>query len=191
MVLSGILCQHRFGGRFEDKDVTAQAKITLRRWRDSDLDSLVRYANNCAVWLNLRDRFPHPYTRGDAQGWIALCKSEQEPVLQFAIDLDGEAIGGVGLEKLDDVHRMTAEIGYWVAEPFWGRGIATAAVIETTAYAFARFLFERIQATVFGWNPRSARVLEKAGYALEGRLRNSIFKDGRLTDSLLYARLRH
>jgi hypothetical protein len=78
-----------------------------------------------------------------------------------------------------------------VAEPFWGRSIATAALIETTAYAFVRFPFERIQATVFGWNPRSARVLEKAGYALEGRLRNSIFKDGRLTDSLLYARFRN
>lgn len=171
--------------------MTTQAKITLRRWRESDLDSLVRYANNRAVWLNLRDRFPHPYTRGDAEGWIALCKSEPEPALQFAIDLDGEAIGGVGLENLDDVYRMTANIGYWVAEPFWGRSIATAALIETTAYAFARFRFERIQATVFGWNPRSARVLEKAGYALEGRLRNSIFKDGRLTDSLLYARFRN
>jgi ribosomal-protein-alanine N-acetyltransferase len=190
MLLSDVLCRDRFGGHREDKDVTAQAKITLRRWRDGDLDSLVRYANNRAVWLNLRDRFPHPYTRGDAEGWIALCKSEQEPALQFAIELDGEAIGGVGLENLDDVYRMTADIGYWVAEPFWGRGIATAAVIETTAYAFARFPFERIQAMVFGWNQRSARVLEKAGYALEGTFRNSIFKDGRLTDSLVYARLR-
>jgi [ribosomal protein S5]-alanine N-acetyltransferase len=170
--------------------VTAAAKIALRRWRDSDLDSLVRHANNRAVWLNLRDRFPHPYTRSDAEGWISLCKSEREPVLQFAIDLDGEAIGGVGLENLSDVYRLTANIGYWVAEPFWGMSIATAAVIETTAYAFARFPFERIQATVFGWNPRSARVLEKAGYTLEGRLGNSIFKDGRLTDSLLYARFR-
>ena len=140
MLLSDVLYRDRFGGHREDKDVTAQAKITLRRWRDGDLDSLVRYANNRAVWLNLRDRFPYPYTRGDAEGWIALCKSEQEPALQFAIELDGEAIGGVGLENLDDVYRMTADIGYWVAEPFWGRGIATTAVIETTAYAFARSL---------------------------------------------------
>jgi ribosomal-protein-alanine N-acetyltransferase len=170
--------------------MSSRANPTLRPWRESDLDGLARYANNHAVWINLRDRFPHPYTRDDAELWIARCQSQHEPILQFAIDLDGEAIGGIGLETFPDVHRMTAEIGYWVAEPFWGRGIATAALIEATDYAFATFPFARLQAMVFGWNLRSARVLEKAGYLLEGTLRQSIFKDGWLTDSLMYARLR-
>jgi RimJ/RimL family protein N-acetyltransferase len=170
--------------------MAASNKISLRRWRDVDVDALERHANNRAVWLNLRDLFPHPYTRKDAEAWIAHCSNLQEPILQFAIDLDGEPVGGIGLETFGDVHRLTAEVGYWVAEPFWGRGIATAALIETTAYAFDRFPFERLQAMVFAWNSRSARVLEKAGYTLEGTLQRSIFKDGRLIDSLLYARVR-
>jgi len=91
---------------------------------------------------------------------------------------------------LDDVDCKTTEIGYWLGEPFWGRGIATAALKQTTEYAFQTFGLERIQAHVFAWNPASARVLEKCSYVLEGRLRHSIFKDGRLTDSLLYARIR-
>jgi len=170
--------------------MTTSVKTILRPWCDGDVDALAGHANSRAVWLNLRDRFPHPYTRQDAGAWIAHCKAQHEPVLQFAIDLDGQAIGGIGLETFGDVHRNTAEIGYWLGEPFWGRGIATAALREATAYAFASLPFQRLQAMVFGWNLRSARVLEKAGYTLEGRLRKSIFKDGRVTDALLYACLK-
>jgi ribosomal-protein-alanine N-acetyltransferase len=166
-------------------------RIVLRRFAPADADSLVRFADNLKIWINLRDRFPHPYTRADAEGWIAHCAAEAGTPTHFAIDLDGLAIGGVGLERFNDVHRLTAEIGYWIGEPYWGNGIATAALTEMTRYAFAHFPFERIQAMVFEWNPASRRVLEKAGYALEARLARAIMKDGRLGDGFLYARLRH
>lgn len=165
-------------------------RIILRAWRRSDIPSLVRYANNRKIWLNLRDVFPHPYMHAEAEKWIAICESNQGPATQFAIELQDEAIGGIGCRLLDDVNCKTAEVGYWLGEPFWGRGIATAALKQTTNYAFEIFSVERLQASVFEWNPASARVLEKAGYVLEGRLRRSIFKDGRLADSLLYARIR-
>jgi [ribosomal protein S5]-alanine N-acetyltransferase len=165
-------------------------QIRLRAWRRSDLSSLVRYANNRRVWINLRDIFPHPYTHAEAERWITICEANRGPTTNFAIELAGEAIGGIGCRLLDDVNCKTAEIGYWLGEPFWGRGIATAALLQTTDYAFQTFGLERVQAHVFSWNPASARVLEKCGYVLEGRLRRSIFKDGRLSDALLYARIR-
>jgi [ribosomal protein S5]-alanine N-acetyltransferase len=164
--------------------------MSLRAWRMTDIETLVRYANNRKIWLNLRDRFPHPYTHADALEWITHCESEAEPKTQFAIDIAGNAIGGIGLERLGDVHRMSAEIGYWLGEPFWGKGIATAALLSATDYAFRELGLERLQAMVFEWNGASARVLQKAGYAIEGRLRRSVIKDGRLIDSLMYARLR-
>jgi RimJ/RimL family protein N-acetyltransferase len=159
----------------------------LRRWVQADAEALARLANNRKIWLNLRDRFPHPYTRADADGWIAHCEAETGTPTQFAIDLDGEAIGGIGVEMKSDVHRLTAEIGYWIGEPYWGNGIASAAVVEMTRYAFAEFPLERLEALVFEWNPASRRVLEKAGYVLEGRLARCIVKDGRIGDGFLYA----
>lgn len=164
--------------------------ISLRWWEARDRDSLAHHANNRKIWLNLRDRFPHPYTRADAEQWLALCAAPPERFLQFAIDLNGEAIGGIGFERLSDVHRLTAEIGYWIAEPSWGRGIATEAVRRAIPSAFDTLDVERIQAMVFEGNQASMRVLEKSGFTLEGRLRRSVFKDGQLLDSLLYARLR-
>ena len=169
---------------------TPVSGVTLRRWRSSDIDELVRYANNRNIWLNLRDRFPHPYKRSDAEAWIALCDKETEPILQFAIDLDGEALGGIGFERMLDVHRLTAEVGYWIAEPFWARGVASSALERATAYAFDSLGLERLQAIVFEGNAASMRVLEKNGFALEGRLKRYIFKDGRFLDGMLYARLR-
>jgi len=170
--------------------MSGEEQIILRAWRRSDIPALIQYANNRRIWLNLRNIFPHPYTRAEADEWIALCESNQGPPTHFAIELQGEAIGGIGCRLLDDVNCKTAEIGYWLGEPFWGRGIATAALKQTNEYTFQIFAVERLQATVFEWNPASARVLEKTGYKLEGRLRRSIFKDGRLGDSLLYARIR-
>jgi RimJ/RimL family protein N-acetyltransferase len=138
-------------------------RITLRRWAPTDADSLARLADNRRVWINLKDRFPHPYTRADADGWIAHCAAEAGSPTQFAIDLDGLAIGGIGIERLSDVYRLTADIGYWLGEPYWGKGIATAALTEMTGYAFAEFPFERIQALVFEWNPASRPLMAISG----------------------------
>lgn len=162
---------------------------TVRPWAPADLEALARHANDAAVWRNLRDLFPHPYTREDAEAWIAR-SAERDPPREFAIEVDGEAAGGIGLMPREDVHRRTAEIGYWVARPWWGRGIATAAVRAVSGYAFQTFDLVRLEAFVFEWNPASRRVLEKAGYVLEGRLRRSVTKEGSTMDSFLYALVR-
>jgi RimJ/RimL family protein N-acetyltransferase len=164
--------------------------LTFRTWRSKDVDALTRHANNRAIWMNLKDRFPHPYTRKDAESWIGMNHLVLGPPVNFAIDLDGEAIGGVGVEPLEDVFQCSANIGYWIAEPFWGRGIGTRAVEFISDYAFRTFSLTRLQAHVFEWNPASARVLEKAGFTPEGRLRQAVMKEGRVGDLLLYARLR-
>jgi RimJ/RimL family protein N-acetyltransferase len=154
-----------------------------------DVGPLVRWADNPRIARNLRDRFPHPYTTSDAKRWIRAARAAHEAT-HFAIEIGGEAVGGVGFDVLDDVDRRTAEIGYWLAEPFWGRGIATAALAAVTDYAFARFDLVRLQAHVFEGNPGSVRVLEKAGYVCEGRLRRSVTKNGRTIDSFLYAHVK-
>ena len=164
-------------------------RCTLRPWRVGDEASLVRHANNRNVSRNLKDRFPFPYTAADADAWIRHAGAHS-PVTAFAIEVDGAAVGGVGIELGTDVHRRSAEIGYWLGEPFWGRGIATEALRAVTEYAFATFDICRLEAGVFDWNPASARVLEKAGYTLEGRARCAVVKDGRLGDRLLYALVR-
>jgi ribosomal-protein-alanine N-acetyltransferase len=167
----------------------ALSRCTLRPWRRGDEASLVRHANNRNVWRNLRDRFPHPYTAADADAWIARA-SAQTPATSAAIVVDEAAVGGVGLELGVDVFRRSAEIGYWLGEPFWGRGIATEVLGAFTEYAFAHFDLCRLEAAVFEWNPASMRVLEKAGYTLEGRARLAVTKDGRTGDRLLYALVR-
>ena len=161
----------------------------IRSWLQEDEASLVKYANNRAVSMNLRDAFPYPYTRRDARDWIrAVSRGGSET--QWAIASPDEAIGGIGLQVGDDIYRRTAEIGYWLGEPFWGMGIATRAVETMTNYAFSQFDLDRIQAEVFEWNAASARVLEKAGYCLEGRLRRRATKAGRTIDCFLYAKIR-
>jgi len=162
---------------------------TLRSWEWRDRDSIVRHANNKKVSINLRDRFPYPYTARDARNWLDMVV-DQKPETNFAIDVGGEAVGGIGFTSQHDVGRRSAEIGYWLGEPFWGRGIATEALIAVTDYAFANFDLCRLFAHVFDWNGASARVLEKAGYAFEGRLRKSVTKDGQTIDQLMYAIIR-
>ncbi len=161
----------------------------IRSWRPEDEATIVKYANNRKVWINLRDRFPHPYTEQDARDWIQSA-TQQNPETHFVIASAQEAIGGIGLRLQEDVHRRSAEIGYWLGEPFWGQGVATRALCALTEYGFAHFDLVRIFATVFEWNPASARVLEKAGYQYEGRLRKSVTKDGKTIDQLLYALVR-
>lgn len=160
----------------------------VRSWRDSDRDSLVRHANNRRVWRNLKDRFPHPYTPEDATDWLALSRAKPE-VTGWAIEVEGQAAGGVGLVPLADVHAKGAHIGYWLGEPHWGRGIMTAVVGAVTRLALGERGFVRLEAPVFAWNPASMRVLEKCGYTREGIMRKSVFKDGELIDCVLYARV--
>ena len=162
---------------------------TVRSWEWRDRDAIVRHANNRNVSINLRDRFPYPYTARDARNWLDVVV-DAKPVTNFAIDVAGEAVGGIGFTPQHDVERRSAEIGYWLGEPFWGRGIATEALIAVTEYAFANFDLCRLYAHVFDWNRASARVLEKAGYEFEGRLRKSVTKDGQTIDQLMYAKIR-
>ena len=164
---------------------------SLRTPRASDAQSFARHANNRNVSRNLRDAFPFPYRLEHAQQWIEKVTAPDAKALVLCIDVDGEAVGGAGVHPLEDVYRRSAEVGYWLAEPFWGRGIATTAVRALSEAGFAQFPhLVRLQAAVFGWNQASGRVLEKCGYVREGVLRQSVFKDGRLGDSYLYARLR-
>jgi RimJ/RimL family protein N-acetyltransferase len=158
----------------------------IRPWRASDLDALVRYANNRQIWINLRDRFPHPYTARDGRAFLSHVR-EQKPPAAFAIVVNREAAGGIGYQLQSDVERVSAEVGYWLGQPFWGRGIATEALVAVTRYAIETHGLTRVFALPFAWNAASCRVLEKAGFVLEGRLRNSAIKDGRITDQLQYA----
>jgi len=165
------------------------SKSRLRPWKPGDEESLVRHANSRVIWRNLRDAFPHPYTLSNAEHWIRSANSAT-PVTNFAIVVDGTAVGGIGLVLKDDVFRRSAEIGYWLGEEYWGRGIVTEAVRAVTDYAFATFDLCRVYAGVFEWNPASMRVLEKAGYEFECRMRKSVIKDGETIDELIYAIVR-
>jgi RimJ/RimL family protein N-acetyltransferase len=161
----------------------------VRSWRPADAASLVQHANNRKVWLNLRDRFPHPYTPRDARKFLASV-TRARPETDFAIEVNGAAIGGIGFRIQSDVERIGAELGYWIGETYWGRGIATAAVRAVTERALAAHDLVRVFALPFAHNRASARVLEKAGFALEGVMRSSAIKDGQVLDQLLYARIR-
>jgi len=159
---------------------------TVRPWELGDAGALVRHANDREIWRNLRDRFPHPYTDADAERWLVWVTTS-EPLTHFAIEVDGEAAGGIGFSLGEDVHRRVAEIGYWLGRAIWGRGIATEALRALTDYAFAHHDLARIQAFVYAWNPASLRVLEKASYYREAKLREAVTKDGATTDMLIYA----
>jgi RimJ/RimL family protein N-acetyltransferase len=158
----------------------------VRSLRDSDARSLARHANNRRVWINLRDRFPHPYRVSDAHAFIHLALSTF-PETHFAIAVGDEAVGGIGYTLHEDIERVSAEIGYWLGEPFWGRGITTEALVALTAHAIREHGLTRVYAVPFDGNVGSCRVLEKAGFTCEGRMRRSAIKDGRVIDQLLYA----
>ena len=158
----------------------------VRSWRIADVDSLARHADNQKIWINLRDAFPHPYTKRDAREYIRGVR-HRLPETSFAIAVGEEAVGGIGFVLHQDVERVSAEIGYWLGEPFWGRGICTDALMAVTRHAIATHGLTRMFAVPFAWNTASCRVLEKAGYVLEARLRRSAIKDDVITDQLQYA----
>lgn len=158
----------------------------LRPWCPSDARALARHANDQGIWQNLRDTFPHPYTTEDAAYFLALVADSTHD-LHLAIDVEGEAVGSIGVHFKTDVRRRSAEIGYWLAREQWGRGLTTAAVRVVSDYVLAQFDICRLYAVVFASNLASCRVLEKAGYEREGYLKRSIVKNGQMLDSFLYA----
>ncbi|MEM9351916.1 MAG: GNAT family N-acetyltransferase [Planctomycetota bacterium] len=162
---------------------------TLRPLATEDAESLAGLANNRRVADNLRDRFPHPYTVADAEEFIALV-GENEPQTVYGIEVDGRAVGTIGLELGQDVERLSAELGYWIGEPYWGRGIISDAIPAVVDDAFERLGLSRLIAVVFDCNPASARVLEKSGFYHEATLQRSAVKNGKVIDRWLYARLK-
>jgi|SRR5713101_7711960 len=164
-------------------------RCTIRPWRLDDAESLVKHANNRKVWLALRDLLPCPYTSDNAHKFLQKVM-DAEPVTNFCIEVEGLAAGVIDIRMGQDVHRHTATLGYWLSEHFWGRGIMTEVVAAFTNFCFEKFPLRRISAEVFANNPASARVLEKAGFVFEGRHKNDVIKDGKLLDSLLYAKTR-
>ncbi len=166
----------------------AIGKYEIRDWREDDAASIAQYANNKNIWINLRDAFPHPYTLLDAEAFLRKAMG-MEPRTYFAVASDDVAIGSIALLPGDDVHRFTAELGYWLAEPFWGKGIMTDAVRALSEYAFNELGIHCIFAEPYTTNAASARVLEKSGFYLEGVIRAAVFKDGRMLDQYLYAKL--
>ena len=158
----------------------------VRPWADGDAESLHHHANNRRVSMHLRDRFPYPYELEHAKAFLAWLRQQSMPTV-WAIEVDGQAAGGIGVELHQDVERVSAEVGYWLGETVWGRGIASDALRGVTDESFKRFDLTRIYALPFADHTASVRVLEKAGYVLEGRLRQSAIKDGKIRDQFLYA----
>jgi RimJ/RimL family protein N-acetyltransferase len=159
----------------------------LRPWRRDDLESLLLHADNPNVSRGLRDRFPFPYTRADGEAFLALPAGDE---WRFAIEVDGAAVGGMGVRPGADVHRIDAEVGYWLGEALWGRGIVAAALDALVPRAFERFDLQRVHAGVYSNNPASMRVLEKAGFVREGVHRRAVIKRGEVLDLVMFARLR-
>jgi ribosomal-protein-alanine N-acetyltransferase len=164
-------------------------RCSLRSLTDEDAAVISPHANNRKVWRNLRDAFPHPYGLADAKRFIERV-STSDPEGAYAIEVDGQTAGCIGLKLGEDVERFSAEVGYWLAEHLWGKGIMTDALPGFTSWAMDTHDLNRVHAAPFAWNIASCRVLEKAGFQFEGRLRKNAFKDGEVVDQLLYAFIR-
>lgn len=162
------------------------SKCVVRDWSPHDKADLVRHANNRNVWRNLTHTFPHPYAEADADEWLATVAVMPEPT-HWAIEVDGHAVGGIGVSIGEGVFAKRGDLGYWLGEPYWGRGIMTAAVSVVAPYAMDRFGLCRLEAAVFAWNPASMRVLERCGFVREGVSAAGVFKDGQLIDEVDYA----
>jgi RimJ/RimL family protein N-acetyltransferase len=164
------------------------SRCVVRPWRSSDAAALVRHANNINVARQLRDRFPHPYTHASAAAFLQSVAASRESS-NLAIEVNGEAAGGIGFVAGTDVERFAAEIGYWLGEEHWGRGIVSEALVLVTAHAFSARNLLRLFALPFADNAASVRVLEKAGYVREGLLRASSVKYGKPRDQWVYAKI--
>ncbi len=160
--------------------------VKIRPWTAADLDDLVRFADNPNVARRLTDAFPNPYTVEDGKAFLAAIAVDN-PVRVFAIEVDGRAVGSIGVFPQSDVHRRNAEMGYWLAEEYWGLGIVAQAIGQIVEYGFRTFDIDRIFARPFGSNLRSQRGLEKAGFTLEARFSGTVIKDGKHEDEIYFA----
>ncbi|MEO7323608.1 MAG: GNAT family protein [Dokdonella sp.] len=160
----------------------------LRPWHTADLESLVANASHADVSRGLRDRFPYPYTGDDGRAWLARAVDESDRA--WAIEIDGAAVGGVSLHPGVDVHRHSAELGYWIGRNYWGRGVMTTVLAAFADRAMSAFRLHRLFATVYASNPASMRVLEKVGFEREGVQKSAVMKRGELLDLHVYARVR-
>ncbi len=165
--------------------------FTLRPWRTEDADALVRAANNPNIAKNLRNIFPHPYTLESARWFIGDCiASADKPVINYAIEVSKAVAGSISVSVKDDVYEKSAELGYWLAEEHWRKGIMSAAVSAVCREAFERFDIVRIFAEPFADNAGSRGVLEKAGFTCEGIMRNAVYKNGEIHSCCMYSVLR-
>ncbi|HFA48323.1 MAG TPA: N-acetyltransferase [Bacteroidetes bacterium] len=160
--------------------------FSLRPWSMNDLDNLVKYANNFNIAKNLTNLFPYPYKEENGKQFIGMATEPELPNV-LAIDINGEAVGSIGVHPQKDIMCKNAEMGYWLAEPFWGKGIMTRAVVQMVEYGFKHWDINRIYARPFGTNTASQKVLEKAGFMLEHRFEKTVFKNGEYLDELYYA----
>jgi len=167
-----------------------QSDFLLREWQLTDKISLARNANNINVWNNVRDYFPHPYTETDAEQFIGNTLLKAKPSTDFAIVIDDKVVGGIGVVPQTDVERIAIEIGYWLGEDYWNKGIMTNAVKQMVAYVFENFPIVKIYASIFEFNDASKKVLEKAGFTLEAILKKSAIKNGKVIDLYYYGMIR-
>ena len=189
---SVVLADQKFRSLQAKKAIVAPIKLhnsVLRPWVESDAESMAKHANSREIWLHLRDFFPHPYALSDAESWLRRV-SPVSPPTALAIEVGGHACGGISAAIQNDVHRLTAEIGYWLGEAHWDRGIMSEVVPAFTEYLFETFGLVRVFAVPYANNPASFRILERSGFLFEGRMQKSVIKDGEILDQLMYARVR-
>ncbi len=170
-------------------EIIEGSSFTLRPWQPEDAESLAKHANNQKVSRNLRDGFPYPYTLADARSWIEMIQANKKDVV-YAIAVNGEACGGIGLHALQDIYRFNAEIGFWLSEAHWNKGITTEAVGLIVEYGFTHFQWVRIFAGVFSTNLASMRVFEKNGFSREAIHHKAVKKEGVFLDEVIFAKLK-
>ncbi|MDE6761471.1 MAG: GNAT family N-acetyltransferase [Lachnospiraceae bacterium] len=165
-------------------------ECTIREWNISDAGDLAQIINNKNILDNLRDGLPYPYTVKDAEEFImAMLSSDKTKTFAFAIVVDDRVIGSIGVFRCENIHFRTAEMGYYIGEPYWGKGLGTSAVEQVCSYIFRHTDIIRIFAEPFAYNTASCRVLEKAGFQLEGVLRNNAVKNGQILDMKMYSKI--
>lgn len=166
-------------------------RCRIRKWELSDAGNLAAILSNKKIQDNLRDGLPYPYTEQDGIEFISdMLSADENDTFAFAIIVDGKVIGSIGVFRQDNIHRRTAELGYYIAEEYWGKGIMTEAVKQICEYIFAKSDIIRIYAEPFAYNAASCRVLEKVGFQYEGTLRSNAVKNGKVIDMKMYSLLR-